>query len=63
ELIEKQSNKYRLKIDGVECLFIPLDLFITKFIPVKRCLNNNSIGWYVNRKKEVRILKAYIHTI
>lgn len=50
ELIEKQGNKYRLKINGTECLFIPLDLFTTNFLPVKRCLNNNSLGWYVNRK-------------
>lgn len=50
QLIEKQGNKYRLQIDNIECLFIPLDLFTTNFLPAKRCLNNNSLGWYVNRK-------------
>lgn len=50
QLIEKQGDKYRLEINGVECLFMPLDLYTTKFLPVKKCLNNNSLGWYVNRK-------------
>lgn len=50
ELIERQGNKYRLKVDNTEVLFIPLDLFTTRFLPVKRCLSNGSLGWYVNRK-------------
>lgn len=50
ELIERQGNKYRLKVDNTEVLFIPLDLFTTRFLPVKRCLSNGSFGWYVNRK-------------
>lgn len=50
KLIEKQSNNYRLLIDGIECLFIPLDLFTTGLFPVKRTNVNGSLGWYVNRK-------------
>jgi hypothetical protein len=50
QLLEKQGNKYRLKINDKEVLFIPLELFTTKFLPVRKCLNNNSLGWYVNRK-------------
>lgn len=50
KLIERQGNNYRLLIDGVECLFIPLDLFTTGIMPVKRTQVNNSLGWYVNRK-------------
>src|SRR6185312_4743222 len=64
ELIEKQGNKYRLKIDGIECLFIPLDLFTTRFLPVKRCLSNGSLGWYVNRKfTSYKQIKNAIKTI
>lgn len=50
QLIEKEKNNYRLLINGIECLFIPLDLFTNELFPVKKCLNNNSLGWYVNRK-------------
>lgn len=37
-------------INEVECLFMPMDLFTTSFLPVKKCVVNGSIGWYVNRK-------------
>ncbi len=50
QLIEKQGNIYRLLIDGVSCLFIPMDLFTTGILPVKKCLVNNSLGYYVARK-------------
>lgn len=50
QLIERQRNNYRLIINGVECLFIPLDLFTKGLLPVKRTQVNNNLGWYVNRK-------------
>lgn len=50
QMIEKQKNNYRLTVYGIECLFIPLDLFTTGLFPVKKCLVNGSLGWYVNRK-------------
>lgn len=50
QIIEKQKGSYRLNIYGVECLFIPMELFTTGLLPVKKCLNNGSFGWYVNRK-------------
>jgi hypothetical protein len=50
QLIEKQNNIYRLKINGVNCCFISLDLFINGLFPIKRCYVNGSLGWYVNRK-------------
>ena len=50
QLIEKHKNIYRLLIDGVRCDFIPLDLFIHNIFPVKRCVANGRLGWYVKRK-------------
>ena len=50
QLIEKQNTNYRLLINEVECLFMPMDLFTTSFLPVKKCVVNGSIGWYVKRK-------------
>lgn len=50
QLIEKQKGSYRLLIYGIECVFKPMELFTTGLFPVKKCLNNGSLGWYVNRK-------------
>jgi hypothetical protein len=50
QLIEKQNGNYRLLINEVECLFKPMELFINKFMPVKKCCVNGSLGWYVGRK-------------
>lgn len=50
QLIEKQKGNYRLLIYGIECLFIPMELFTTGLFPVKKCLSNGSLGWYVKRK-------------
>ncbi len=60
QLINKHGNTYRLKIYNVECVFMPPDLFIKNLFPVKRCLNNNSFGFYVNREfvsyKQIKIV-------
>jgi hypothetical protein len=50
QLIEKQITNYRLLINEVECLFMPMELFTTSFLPVKKCVVNGSLGWYVGRK-------------
>lgn len=50
ELIDKQNNNYRLLVNDIECLFIPMDLFTTGISPVKKCIVNGSLGWYVGRK-------------
>jgi len=50
QLIEKHGNIHRLTINGIPCDFIPLELFTTGFLPVKKCIVNGSLGWYVNRK-------------
>lgn len=50
ELIEKQGTIYRLLIDCTTCDFIPMELFVNDFLPVKKCIVNGSLGWYVNRR-------------
>lgn len=50
QVIDKQPNNYRLIINGIECTFMPMDIFTNGLFPVKKCLNNNSLGWYVGRK-------------
>lgn len=50
QLIEKQKGSYRLMIYGIDCVFKPMELFTTGLFPVKKCMNNGSLGWYVNRK-------------
>ena len=50
QLIDYNNKNYRLLINGVECLFIPMELFITGILPVKKCLVKGSLGWYIKRK-------------
>ena len=50
QLLNKQGNNYRLNIYGCECVFKPMELFTTGLFPVKKCIVNGSLGWYVNRK-------------
>lgn len=50
QLIEKQGNIYRLTINGIFCDFIPMELFVNDVFPVKKCMVNGSLGWYVNRR-------------
>ena len=50
QLLNKQGNNYRLNIYGCECVFKPMELFTTGLFPVKKCIVNGSLGWYVNRR-------------
>lgn len=60
-MLDKQRVGYRLLIYGTECQFMPMELFTTGLFPVKKCLNNGSFGWYVNRKfVSYRQIKAAI---
>jgi hypothetical protein len=49
QLIDRQARKFC--INGVECSFLPIELFIgNNIIPVKRVVKGSTLGWYINRK-------------
>ena len=50
QVIDKHSGNYRLIINGGECIFKPMELFNTGLFPVKKCVVNGSLGWYVKRR-------------
>lgn len=54
QLIEKQKGKYTLLIHGKECVFMPMDLFLsTSFLPLKSFVpkGKSVIKWKVNGKQ------------
>ncbi len=51
QLIEKQQGKFCIKIHDVNCVFIPMELFVDyQFMPVTKKLKGSTLGWYINRK-------------
>ena len=51
QLIEKQKGKFCIKIHGVDCVFIPMELFAgCQFMPLDKKLKGSTLGWYVRRK-------------
>lgn len=50
QLIDKQGNKWHMIINGVECVFIPLSLFVgNRLLPEKPNVDKG-LRWRVNRK-------------
>lgn len=51
QFIEKQTGKFYLKIYGIDCIFMPMELFTdTRFLPLNKIVKGSTLGWYVNRK-------------
>lgn len=54
QLIDKDKNKYTLIINDIECVFIPMCLFVAhKFIPIKPFVpkGKSVVKWKVNSKQ------------
>lgn len=51
QLIDKQKGKFYIKIHGVDCVFMPMELFVDyQFLPLNKIVKGSTLGWYVNRK-------------
>lgn len=51
QLIEKQKGKFCMKIHGIACVFMPMELFKdNQFLPLEKKIKGSTLGWYVNRK-------------
>ena len=51
QLIRKEGNKFYMSIHSVDCLFIPVDLFLgNNLFPLNKKVKGSTLGWYVHRK-------------
>ena len=51
QLPEYKCLKFCITINGFDCVFMPMELYIgNNFKPVKKVLKGSTLGWYVNRK-------------
>lgn len=51
QLIKKEPGKFYMKINGSDCVFMPMELFIDyRFLPLDKIIKGSTLGWYVNRK-------------
>ena len=51
QLIEKQNGKFCINIHGVDCVFMPMSLFVgNNLFPVEAKVKGGTLGWYINRK-------------
>lgn len=51
QLIEIHRNKFCIKINGVDCVFMPMELFLgNSIIPLNKVVKGSTLGWYVGRK-------------
>lgn len=52
QVTDKQKEKFCMNINGVDCVFMPMELFVDyQFLPLeKKMKKSGTLGWYVNRK-------------
>ena len=51
QLIEKQKGKFCMNINGIDCTFMAMSLFVgNNLFPVEAKVKGSTLGWYINRK-------------
>ncbi len=51
QLIDKQYGKFCMKIHDIDCIFMPMELFVDyQFLPLNKIVKGSTLGWNVNRK-------------
>lgn len=49
QVTQIQHGKIHLIINGIECVFMPMELFRNdQFLPVKKKVKGSALYWYVN---------------
>jgi len=51
QIANKQQNKFHIKIHDIDCIFIPIELFVShKLMPLEKKIKGSTLGWNVKRK-------------
>lgn len=51
QVTEIEQGKFCMKIHDIECVFMPMCLFVSyKFLPLAAKVKGSTLGWYVARK-------------
>ena len=51
QVTDIQKGKFCMVIHGVECVFMPMELFVDyQFLPLDKKIKKSTLGWYVARK-------------
>ncbi len=51
QLSEIQVKKFCININGTDCIFMPMELFVAdQFLPLGKKVKGSTLGWYVKRK-------------
>ena len=51
QITDIQKGKFCMNINGVDCVFMPMELFkADSFLPIDKKVKGSTLGWYVNRR-------------
>ena len=61
QITEIQKDKIHLTINGVECVFMPMELFRwDRFLPVNKKVKGSALYWYVKDDVSYNQIKSAI---